>query len=290
MSHKLIHVSAASAAIVVVFGSSPFINLSAASDATPFAVEVIEYVRDKDAADNPAAAAGALGKTAAFTPAAPEWGTPAYVVTPFNATYAADDLVAIGDGGRLVLKLGQPAQVGAGRTLGVHAGVGLIDGNWPNGTILGPATPYSAFRSADVRVSGDGVNWVLLGSDLVFELPTNWYAAGVITPGAQETAGTAEADFTKPFGGTLSDFDDGGWSDTLAVLDDSAGGTWLDLSGVPLAAVNYVEFSVSGADEVMYVDAVVAVPEPAYAGAVLFGLLALRHGRVKRKCAGGIAR
>jgi MYXO-CTERM domain-containing protein len=273
-----------------VFGSSLAVYLAAVllalaltpcaeAQSSPFAVEVIEYIPGAAPAgyQDPSAA---LGKTHAFTPAWPEFGTPAYVVTPFNATYATDDLVAIGDGGRLILRLGQSAEAGLGRSIGVHTGVGLIDSAWPAGLISGPATPYTSFRSADVRVSADGEAWFSLGSDLVFDLPTNWYAQGISLPGAQETPGTAEADFTRPFTGQLTDFDNTDWPAMLEILDGSAGGTWLDLSALPVPAVQYIEFSVNGADEVMFVDAVVAVPEPGGALAVAaIGLFALRRRR-----------
>lgn len=263
---------------------------AASGQSSPFAVEVVQY--------SPGAApstyqdpAAALGKTAEFTPALPEFNTPAYVVTPFNATYAQDDLVAIGNGGRLVLRLGQPAPAGAGHAIGVHTGVGLIDSNWPSGLISGPATPYTAFRSADVRVSADGLEWFSLGTDLVFELPTNWYAQGVTLPGAQETPGSLEADFTQPFLGLLGDFDDADWPTMLDILGGSAGGTWLNLTAVPVPAVQFVEFSVNGADELMFVDAVVALPEPGIAAPVLLGgaLLARRRRRARESGAGHAA-
>ena len=68
-------------------------------------------------------------------------------------------------------------------------------------------------------------------------------------------------------------------SGLLSVLDGSAGGTWFDLTNVALPEVNFVEFSVTGAGQTMFVDAVVAIPEPASLGAVLLGAgaLALRR-------------
>ncbi len=268
MSYRLLLTALA----LVTFLGAP----GAAAQSSPFAVEVIEYIPGTAPAayQNPTAA---LGKTHEFTPAWPEFDTPAYVVTPFNATYSEDDLVAIGDGGRLVLRLGRPALVSEGFALGIHAGVGLIDDNWPSGVISGPATPYTSFRSADVRVSADGQTWFSLGTNLVFELPTNWYAQGVTLPGAQETAGTVEADFTKSFVGSLSDFDSTDWPEMLSILDGSAGGTWLDLTGLPVTGIQFIEFSVTGDDGLMYLDAVVAVPEPAIVLPLLVSLALLRR-------------
>ena len=231
--------------------------------ATPFAVEVIDYVpgdlpAELSTYDDPAAA---LGKTRETTPPAPAFGVPPYVVTPFNATYTPDDLVAIGPGGRLVLRLDAAAPTD-GLAIGVHTGVGLIDDAFPNGSVGPVATPYTRPRVADVAVSADGVTFFDVAADRVFDVPTNWYAEGVDTPGAEPDAGTVAADFSQPFAGGLADFDGLGWAGVLDLLDGSAGGEWLDLSGVPVDSVRFVEFTVDGPGEVMILDAVATVPEP----------------------------
>jgi hypothetical protein len=82
------------------------------------------------------------------------------------------------------------------------------------------------------------------------------------------------ANLGQPFLGSLSSFNGLDWQQTLAVLNGSAGGTWLDLSGVktangqPITGVNYIKFSVpvkppidpnTGNPELMMVDAVVGI-------------------------------
>jgi hypothetical protein len=47
--------------------------------------------------------------------------------------------------------------------------------------------------------------------------------------------------------------------------------------------VNYVEFSVDGGDVQMYVDMVVAVPEPTAAAAAIVGSITLLLGRRRRR-------
>lgn len=252
--------------------------LAGAAQASVFATRVVDYVPGNVLPDYQNASA-ALGKTNEFNPGEPLFDIPPTVVTPFNASFATDDIVGIGAGGRLVLELGQTAATGAGHTLGVHAGVGLIDNDFPNGLVNGPATPYTGQRQADVRVSFDGATWLSLGDDVIFDLPTNWWAQGVTTPGANETSGTVQADFTQPFVGALSDFDDSDWQEVLATLGGSAGGTWFDLTGINLPGVNFVEFTVPDAGETMFVDAVVAIPEPVLLAPVVIGLMALRRRR-----------
>ncbi len=194
------------------------------------------------------------------------------LLTPFNAAWQDSDLVGISAGGSLELHLSQPLST-RGRTLGVHAGVGLADMNWPNGTAGGL---YTSPRQATVGVSGDGTNWVSLGV-VSFDTPTNYYSQGVTTPGYQAAAGPGAvvADFSKPFDGAEDDFTGQNWSGILDLLDGSAGGTWLDLSGTGLSQVNYVKFDVADGQR-MLVDSVVgvAVPEPA-AGLVLLTVAGL---------------
>jgi hypothetical protein len=158
--------------------------------------------------------------------------------------------------------------------------VGLVDTSWPSGVAGQPATPYTAVRQASISVSDDGNSWASLGL-ITFDLPTNYYSEGLNDPGYATIVGTKVADFSKPFLGTLSDFDGKDWPHVLDLLDGSAGGTWLDLSGTGLSQVDYVKFDVEAGQQ-MYVDSVVgvAVPEPGVALILLgAGLLGLRQRR-----------
>lgn len=247
--------------------------------AAGYADQVVRYTSGVAASGDPEAAfyttaSAALGKPAARldVPGEETWdGNPDQsILTSSNATYAKSALTAVGVGGELVLHLATPAATN-GKTIGVHAGVGLAL-TYPGQRNLIPAMTYTDPRVAVVSVAQTLQNWVDLnnGNPITFNLPTNYFSAGLAGPFTNDL-GTEEADFFKPFNGTLSDFSDTDWAGTLSVLDGSAGGYWLDLSGTGLSSVNYIRFAVpAGAADNMYVDAVVSVPEPA-----TFGLLAL---------------
>jgi hypothetical protein len=281
MSHSS-HRCAIGLAGVLALGAPPAL-------AGPFASSVVTYVPGTIRSDYQNSAS-ALGAPSPFT--ASSAFSQAYVVTPFNAPYASSELTGIGPGGRLVLELGQTAETGHGFTLGVHAGVNLINVGGAGGAAGNPAGTVND-RQADLRVSFDGDHWVTLANDVVFDLPSNAYSAGVTTPAGQTTAGTVAADYTKPFTVTqngqtraarLSDFNGLTYAQMLPLFDGSAGGTWFDLTNVPLPGVRYVEFSVDDADGQMYVDSVVAVPEP-MAGALLALLSGVTLARRSRRVA-----
>jgi hypothetical protein len=260
-----------SAAGVLGAGSTP-------AAAAVFASSVQSYTAGTGisaAYQNPQAA---LGKPNPFTGDVPFRD----VLTPFNAAYSGTDLVGIGPGGSLTLQFPQPIPVGAGPEFGVHAGVNLVDTDYPNGRSASPASTFNN-RAASVSVSANGMDFVDLGP-VTFNIPTNYYDQGITTPGSQETAGTHEADFGKPFTGSLADFSGKDWPGTLALLNGSAGGKWLDVQPAQLTQIQFVRFSV-GAGQTMYVDAVAAAPEPTSLGAITLagGGLLLRRRRTPRK-------
>lgn len=255
-----------------------------AEAATSFASNVISYVPGVVRSDYQLQDS-ALGAPSRFT--AQTAFSDAFAVTPFNAPFAASELTGIGAGGSLVLQLGQTAETGHGFTLGVHAGVNLGNVGGASGQASNPAATFND-RQADVRVSYDGVNWVTLANDVVFDVPSNAYAAGVTTPANQTTPGTVDADYTKPFtvldqgvtrAGRLSDFSGLTYAQMLPLLDGSAGGTWFDLTNVPLPGVRFIEFSVDATDDRMFVDSVVAIPEPVGLGGLVVASLVLTARR-----------
>ena len=200
------------------------------------------------------------------------------VITPFNASFNPQNVVAISNGGSITLHLGSPILIGPGAALGVHSAVGLNDASYPSGLNHNPAQTYTDPRVADLLVSGNGTQWTDLGVH-TFDAPTNIYRDAPDPYGAQP--GTTLADFSKPFTGGLHAFDGANWSQTLAALGGSAGGTWVDLSGIPLPDVNYVRLA-TATGQTMYVDAVVAdssVPEPVI-GTVL---LAVAGALIRRR-------
>lgn len=245
--------------------------LPSARAAESFANSVLNYTAGTGAGTytDPAAA---LGKPAAETGFGP--------VTPFNPHFGPGQLVRIGAGGQLTLQLANYVLVNntAGvRELGIWENVGLIDvASFPDPAMANsPASVFGA-DSAVVEVSADSLTWHALngGAPILFNLPGNWYANST---GAYDPAppSPVDADFGKPFTGTLSDFDGETYAQVLTTLDGSAGGTWLNIdSSFGLTQVGYVRFSGVAGGQTIEIDAVgingsligAAVPEPGAAG------------------------
>ena len=228
----------------------------------------------------------AVGMPSGITGTQDWWSGPS-LITPFNGPYDTTDLVAIGEGGQLTLKLAQPAYVKPGLSeVGVFTNATLLDSNWPNGTCTNPAQILSD-NYANVAVSQDGTHWVSLGA-INLNIPTN-YSLNTTGPYVYEStlpANTQVANFGQPFTGTLSSFNGLNYSQILTLLNGSAGGTWLNLSATGLGSVQYIQFSVpdAGFDDgsQTYADinaisiatgALTPVPEPAP-----YSLLALGGG------------
>ena len=202
------------------------------------------------------------------------------VITPFNAQYNPANMVGVaGTGGYIEFQMSQPIATN-GYTIAVQAAAGLDDASYPSGQTGATASDYTFLHQATVLVSQDGTNWVSLG-DQNFTIPTNIYTDETDPYGG--SAASNLADFSKPFTGTLASFDNENFSQVLATLNGSGGGTWIDLSGTGLSQVDYVAFQ-TGADETMYVNAItgIAVPEPA-SGLLIIGILSISAKRRRRK-------
>jgi hypothetical protein len=254
----------------------------AESASAQFAVEVISY------------ASGTTPATVEFTMPAAAIGSPERftgegefpgVVSPFNPPFLANEIVSVGEGGQLTLRLSNYAvpQVGVPE-IGVFANVGFIETDFPNGQAGSPAGAFG-IDSAIVDVSENGSDWVSLGST-TFDVPTNGYTD--LPNPFSGVAGSALSDFQQPFVGGLSNFDglryaDAGEPDMLDLLAGSGGGKWIDISASGLAQVGFIRFSVlddmTAAGLNFELDAVsisnaamggVTVPEPA--AIVLAGL------------------
>jgi len=225
-----------------MFRSTLFIGLIAGCGswchAAYFAAEVVSYHGGPGIVTTYANPAAALGSPDGVTGE----GVFPNVLGPFSPAYSDDEIVQIGEGGHLTLRLSHYAVVGAGLELGVITNVGLIDNDWPNGATAGTASTFGA-DDATVEVSENGLDWVSLGT-LHFNLPAIYY----LNAGPYDTAAPASpvlADFGLPFTGSLSDFDNKPtYADVVSVFGGSGGGTWLDLGATGLSQVGYVRFSV----------------------------------------------
>jgi hypothetical protein len=167
------------------------------------------------------------------------------VVSPFSPPYLTDQIVSIGEGGQITVRLSRYAIPHAGLEIGVFSNVGLVDDDYPNGQATSPATTFG-IDSAIVEVSADGVLWSSLGS-VAFDIPSSGYTD--LSGPYSSTPGSSPSDFQQPFTGTLSSFNglpysDAGGPDVRELLAGAGGGKWLDISGTGLARVGYIRFSV----------------------------------------------
>jgi hypothetical protein len=206
-------------------------------------------------------------------------------LNPFNPPFDPSQLVGIGAGGELTLHMASPVPT-TGKTLGVFSNAGLNDASSDGSGVAGnPAqTLDEAFGETDpqaiVSVSQDNSTYYFLnsadplksGNPISFTNPTNYYLDEAIS-NFDEPLGSQIADQSKPFTGTLSDFSGLDFDQIKTLLAGSAGGNWLDLSGVPVSSINYVRFDVPmGAAYGMAVDSVSGVPEPSVGLFLLIGL------------------
>jgi hypothetical protein len=203
-------------------------------------------------------------------------------LNPFNPPFARDHIVIIGAGGSLSLRLSEPVRTAGGR-VGVFVNNGLVDTSADgSGRAGSPPATFSPPPRAIVSVSSDGTAYVpLIAAPATFDNPTSAYLDTTIDNYFQPL-GSQLADQGKPFLGRLSDFAGETFPQIRTRLAGSAGGTWLDLSGVPLEQVRFVKFDVPvGADYRMVVDSVSAVPEPTGGGVIIvaFATALIRRSR-----------
>jgi hypothetical protein len=219
------------------------VSVSAHRAAAQYAEDVVSF----DAGTTPAfgfgLAASALGEPARFTA---DINFPS-VVSPFSPPFSSSQIVSIGEGGQITLRLSHFAVPQAGGPeIGAFTNAGLGDNDYPNGLAGDPPFTFGV-DDAEVSVSEDGVAWISLGS-VTFDIPTNGYTD--LTSPFAAAPGSSLADFQQPFTGTLGDFNgltyyDAGGNGMLDLLAGSGGGTWLDISGTGLAKVGYVRFAVA---------------------------------------------
>jgi len=234
------------------------------------------YVETVSLMNSPAA----LGKPTGFV--VEPYDPPGAIVSPFSPAANPDQIVSIGEGGHLTLRLENYAVAGDGDEIGLFANVGVYTFGTTSGTF--------GIDEVTVDVSYDGSDWRSLGP-ITVDIPTDvWLNAS--DPYLTSTEGLIEADFSKPFTGELSGLLGKTYAEIKASFDGSAGGYWLDLSSTGLTEVGYIRFSVADdgtdVDLNFELDAVsvasghigAAVPEPCSLGVLaLAGTCLLRRRR-----------
>ena len=178
-------------------------------------------------------------------------------LNPYNPAFSTNDLVWVGQGGSLTLHLSAPIAPN-GFNLGVYSNVGLNEAPGGDGTSTNPAANFNQPSIANVSVSQDGVHFTPLngGNPITFANPTNYYTDTPIVNNFQ-TLGTQHAGQSKPFLQGLSAFNGATYDQLKSTLNNSVGGTWLNVSNTVPSAINYVKFDVAAnSGNRMIVDAI----------------------------------
>jgi hypothetical protein len=207
-----------------------------------FAAEVLSYNAGSTAAPCCTVPAAALGSPERMTGSA---SFPS-VVSPFSPPYLANQIVSVGLGGQLTLRLSHYAlPQGAGPEIGVFTNVGIADANYPNGEV-GPLVNLFSVDRAAVDVSANGADWVSLGAP-TFNIPSNGFTD--LSDPYSAVPGGVPSDFQQPFASGPGSFVGRPYShatdaDLLDLYAGSGGGTWLDISASGLSQVGYIRFRV----------------------------------------------
>ena len=217
----------------------------------PFAAEVVEYRAGVDVPTGFDDPSSALGEPTRYTGV----GSFPGAVTPFNPPFLGTEVVTIGAGGSLTLRLGTPATDAASNPFGIdllvfHNG-GYIDSAFPAGVVGG-----TFFDGGSIEVSQDGVVFVPVpGVAAESNFPTLGY---LDLPGPfTEVRGDVPSDFRLPVNPTL-DPDGLAFDQIVDAYDGSGGGIGIDLASVGLLEASYVRIT-AGMGESPDIDAVAVV-------------------------------
>jgi len=276
---------AISRGLAIVTALCAVLFVAGRAHAAAYADSVVSYSAGTTATPGFLISSSAVGSPARFTA---DQSFPA-VVSPFSPPFLASQLVSIGEGGQLTVRLSNYALPSAtGPEIGIFGNGGLIDNNYPTGqtnATLSPSSGTFGINSVTVEVSEFGTTWVNLGTPTI-DIPTNGYTD--ITDPFSGTAGSANSDFGLPFTGTLSSFankvfNNNSAGDILHLLNGSGGGKWLDISATGLNKVGYIRLSVAddgnagtslsfNLDAVSVANPAVGAPTPEPGTVVLCGL------------------
>ena len=254
-------------ALLIVFLSAFPWSAFAAS----FASQVVSYTPGSNTAagyGDPNTALGSPGRTT---------GSGAFDgdVTPFNAPYAASDVVSIGAGGSLVVRFDHQVTDDAANPYGIDL---LVFGNSFLGIDFGTGLADGTLIFTEpglISVSQDGSTW--------FDVP-GLFADGSLFPtlayqdptGPFSFGGAIPTSYTQAVNPALTAADFAGLTTAqiAALYGGSGGGTGIDLAVVGLPWIEYVRVSQLASDGwSTEVDAFADVPEPE--AATLFGVAAL---------------
>ena len=233
-----------------------------------FASTVLSYDSGSGFIPGYTTADSALGAPSAFTPG--PYGGP---VDPFDPPYLPEQVVSVGAGGSITLRMSAPILNNPANPFGLdfnifgNSGFVIINGDYSGGGITDGSFLGNNTGATRVEVSQDGATWYVL--DPAFA-PT--------VDGLYPTDGSGNPQVAVNPALTSSDFAGLGLSGIQSLYAGSAGGTGFDLSwardsygyAVELPSASYVRIDVlSGTSEI---DAIAAVPEPSGGALALIGL------------------
>lgn len=276
-----VHLAGSSRVLPLIIAAVAALSVTTSAFASSFASSVVNYDPGIGAAasytSDPTVALGAperdTGELAGFPGS----------VTMFSTPFGIDEIVSIGEGGKLTLEFDSPVTDDPANPFGVDM---IMFGNtffttsdFTDGNITG-----SNAEGGTIEVSADGVNFVQLTTQADTLFPTQGYTdAGIF--GTDENFlpnGTVPTDFFTPVDPSLSisDFVGLTYADALSLYNGSAGGTPVDLAGSGLASISFVRISVPvGAGFSTEIDAIVNVPEPATVALLFVSALSARRRR-----------
>ncbi|MFM8457594.1 MAG: hypothetical protein ACKOB0_01415 [Chthoniobacterales bacterium] len=172
-------------------------------------------------------------------------------LSPFNSHYRDGEIVQVGQGGHITLRLERFVHPSPGvASIGVWENVFLVTG--ADGRVGTPPGLFGA-DSALTEASADGTNFVSAGL-----IEFGWfgnYWADSLGPFAQ-ISGSIRADFGRPHGRSPADFSGADYASVLSLLGGTAGGTWIDLSVTGLERVGWIRFSGVQSGATLEIDAV----------------------------------
>lgn len=221
--------------------------LFAAEAAVYTAAEVVDYQPGSGVSPSLTVPAAVLSLPSASTGADAADGN----FSPFNPHYRPGEIVQIGHGGHLTVRLERFVRVEPGLFhLGVWENVFLVATS--EGLVSEPPGLFG-LDSAVVEVSANGVDFVNVGTVTFTGFGNFWVDSA---SAYSKTGGTLRADFGRPFIGDHAMLGGASYAQVLEFLDGTGGGTWVDLSSSGLDAVGWVRFSGVAEGLTLEIDAV----------------------------------
>lgn len=254
------------------------ISSGSVATADPWADRVIQYDPGTGAAAGYTDPSTALGAPTRFT--GEVLGFPS-VVSLVSPPFEADELVSIGEGGRLVVEFDEPIKDDPQNPFGVDLilfGNGGFVYDFGAGRLASPAELFG-LDLVRVSVSADGTTFVPLGDVVEGFFPTQGYRDG----GPFDIVrGGLPTDFRKPVNPALTAADFGGltYEAARAFYGESGGGTPLDIATSGVGSARFVRIDVlddgnPDTELSAEIDAFATVPEPAAATVFMVGWFVL---------------